>query len=185
MNTYKKSKNSGFTLLEVMVVVGIISVVIGIAVPNIISWLPKYRLKSAARDIISFMQEVKLEAIKTNTTLEIIFDNSGTPGFYYLDLDGNGTHDPGEQRINLSSYLSGVSFGSGSAVNDWKKPTPDPITSSVNFSGSVKLRFSGRGMSNTPGTVFINNKDNDICYAITVLTTGAINTRKWTGTTWP
>ena len=170
MNTYKKSKNSGFTLLEVMVVVGIISVVIGIAVPNIISWLPKYRLKSAARDIISFMQEVKLEAIKTNTTREIIFDNSNSGT---LKLNGG-------REIDLSSYLSGVSFGSGSAVNNWDG---DAITSSVTFHVN-KLRFSASGMSNTPGTVFINNKDNDICYAITVLMTGGINTRKWTGTAW-
>ncbi|NWH06707.1 GspH/FimT family pseudopilin [Desulfobacter latus] len=182
MNTYKKNKNSGFTLLEVMVVTGIISVIIGIAVPNVIAWLPKYRLKSAARDIISFMQEVKLEAIKTNTTLEIIFDNSGTPGYYYLDLNKDGNHDPGEQRVNLSGYLSGVSFGSGSATNNWETP-PNPITSSVTFNVN-KLRFSARGMSNTPGTVFINNKNNDICYAVTVLTTGSINIRKWTGTAW-
>lgn len=181
MHTHKKNKNSGFTLLEVMITVAIIAVVTSIAVPNIIDWFPKYRLKNAARDIVSFMQLVKLEAIKTNTSLDIIFDNSGAPGFYYLDLDQDGNYDPGEQRTNLSDYGSGVSFGSGNAINNWAGTA---ITNSVTFGGNV-LDFTARGMSTPPsGSVYVNNGNADICYAITVLETGSIIIREWTGTTW-
>ncbi|MBW2327070.1 MAG: prepilin-type N-terminal cleavage/methylation domain-containing protein, partial [Deltaproteobacteria bacterium] len=40
-------KNSGFTLIELLVVIVVVGIFVAIGVPNFMSWLPKYRLKSA------------------------------------------------------------------------------------------------------------------------------------------
>ena len=171
---------SGFTLIEMMIVVVIISVLVGISLPNIISWLPKYRLKNATRDLVSFMQKIKMEAVKDNGSLEIIFNSSSSPGFYYRDFDNDGTWDAGEERVDLGDYKSGIDYGSGNASKNWDG---ESIAETISFTSAL-LRFSARGMSNTPGTVFLDNKNSDICYAVTVLTTGVINVREWTGTIW-
>lgn len=183
MKRIKSHNNSAFTLMEVMIVVAIIGIVVSLAVPNVIAWLPKYRLKNATRDMVSFMRSVKIEAVKTNTSQEIIFDNSISPGFYYLDSDRNGAYDLGERRVNFADYNSGVGFGSGNATNQWGTGTTPTITNPITFNTNL-LRFSSRGMSNTGGTIFIDNKNKDICYSITVLTTGSINIREWTGSSW-
>ncbi len=171
---------SGFTLIEVMIVVVIISVLVGIAIPDIISWLPKYRLKNATRDLVSFMQKTKMEAVKNNSSLEIIFNSSSSPGFYYLDSDEDSSWDVGEERLFLGDYKSGIDYGSGSASKNWDD---ESISKVISFPSAL-LRFSARGMSNSWGTVFLENKNSDICFAITVLATGSINVREWTGTTW-
>ena len=175
MKQKKADSHSGFTLLEMMVVVAIITVSVGLALPNLMAWLPNYRLKNAARDMISFMQQAKMEAIKTNTSLTIFFDDSETPGFYYLELDGLNGYTGGDRRINFSDYKSGVDFGSGSAKTNWSGNNPDNR-------GSVL--FSSRGMSFGSGTIYIENENEDVCYAITVQATGSIKLWQWTGSRW-
>ena len=69
-------KNSGYTLIELMAVIGIIAIVTGIVVPNVISWLPKYRLNSGAEEIQSTLQLARLGAIKQNMSATVAFDTA-------------------------------------------------------------------------------------------------------------
>lgn len=61
----------GFTLIELMIVVAVIAIMTGVAIPAIISWLPNYRLKAASRELYSNMHRAKLEAIKQNNTVKM------------------------------------------------------------------------------------------------------------------
>jgi prepilin-type N-terminal cleavage/methylation domain-containing protein len=67
-------KNTGFSLLELMVVIGIIAILSTIAVPGIIGWLPKHRVGSAARDVKSTLEFARSNAIKTNRDVRVEFD---------------------------------------------------------------------------------------------------------------
>ncbi|MBF0379269.1 MAG: GspH/FimT family pseudopilin [Desulfamplus sp.] len=176
-----KSRNSAFTLTEVMVVIAIVSVLASIAIPNIIEWLPEQRLKSAARDVVSIMQEAKLEAIKQNRTITLFFNTSVSPGYYFFDTDNDNTYDAGEKRIMIADYKSGINFGSGAAANNWSGISVP--SNGVSFGGN-RCSFTSRGFSNTLGTVYLENKNNDICFAITVTATGLINLRKYNGAAW-
>jgi len=64
-------KRSGFTLIELVVVIAVLGILTAVGVPNFLSWLPKYRLKTAARDLYSNMQLAKLSAIKNNAEQRI------------------------------------------------------------------------------------------------------------------
>ena len=44
-------KKSGFTLIELIIVIGMISLLTSIAIPAVMKWLPNYRLKAAVRDL--------------------------------------------------------------------------------------------------------------------------------------
>jgi prepilin-type N-terminal cleavage/methylation domain-containing protein len=41
---------SGFTMIEVLIVIVILAILMSIAIPGFSRWLPNYRLKGAARD---------------------------------------------------------------------------------------------------------------------------------------
>jgi type IV fimbrial biogenesis protein FimT len=94
----------GFTMVELMIAMGIIAIMAAIAVPSIISWLPNYRLKAAASEMISNFQKAKLEAVKRNTDVVITFTkaNATQAGSYQIFVDdnpGNGAFDAGERVL--------------------------------------------------------------------------------------
>ena len=168
---HHRNSQGGLTVLELMIAVGIIGILTAIAVPSIINWLPNYSLKAAARDLVLNMQKARMQAVKENKKIKIRFDSSIKPGFYYFDTDNNKHYTRGEYRIDLSSYGSGVDYGTGNAALNWNGD---------NCTQAGYISFNSRGTSNS-GTIYIQNKNNDICYAISVRISGSIRLRKYNG----
>ena len=67
-------KDTGFSIFELMVVIGIMAILSTIAVPGIIHWLPKHRVGVAARDVKSTLEFARSNAIKRNRVVRVDFD---------------------------------------------------------------------------------------------------------------
>ena len=98
-------KNSGFTVIELIIVIGMISILSAIAIPSLMKWMPNYRLKAEARNLYSDMQKAKIEAIKRKQDVLISFvtgtyDPDGQIGSYEVfvhnDTNNDGNYDSGE-----------------------------------------------------------------------------------------
>ena len=66
-----RSKKSGFTTMELMVVIAIIAILAAIAVPNLVGWIPKRKLGSAARDVLSTVESARLTAVRNRVSVGI------------------------------------------------------------------------------------------------------------------
>ena len=66
-------KNSGFTIWELMVVIGIVAIMSALAMPSYIQWLPKYRAGAASRDVLSTLEYARINAIRTNANVNVSY----------------------------------------------------------------------------------------------------------------
>ena len=161
-------KNSGFTLVELIIVIAIIAILATIAVPAAINgWLPNYRLKAATRNLYSNLQKARLEAVKRNIDVIVIFAPAtpvpgGQVGTYQIFVDdtpANGAFDAGELIIAQTGMPRNTSLYSS--------------TFTEHTTG-----FNSRGLpwKHHWGTVQLQNS-NSRFYKIAIQSTGSMRTK--------
>lgn len=62
---------SGFSMMEVMVVVAILGIVLAVAIPNFTSLINSNRLSAAANEFVASFQEARSEAIRLNRQVSL------------------------------------------------------------------------------------------------------------------
>lgn len=189
----------GFSLIELFVVMIIVGILASIAIPGFSVWLPKYRLRVAAKGLYSDLQLAKLTAVKQNATSAVIFDTSTSPGKYFICSDpganGNwdgpaamGGDDTSIKTVELSKYGSGVDYGAGNATDDIPgggAPPADVITYTTPTDVAL---FSPSGTMINPGAsgsyVYLSNDQGSTYGVGTPSIAGAVILRKWNGNAW-
>ncbi len=138
------NNSKGFTLMELMVVVGIVAILVSIAVPNFKTWVEHQRLSASVRTIHSLFQTSRMEAIKEGQNVVVDFPNSG--GYMaFVDNDGDRVADTGERVIASGTfpnhiYFDGVGFHlNGGALANERKTHFDSRGLTVGRSGEVAL----------------------------------------------
>ncbi|WP_447963494.1 GspH/FimT family pseudopilin [Nitrospira sp. Ecomares 2.1] len=88
----------GFTLTELIIVLGIIGVVLMLAQTWLVSQLPHWRLNGATRQVTSDLLGAKMKAVVERNRQRVFFQDSHR--YELLDDDNNnGKSDPGEHLV--------------------------------------------------------------------------------------
>ena len=83
----------------------LIGIMMAIAVPSYISWLPRHRLQTSVRQIYDDLNLAKIRAVKDNTVAVILFKPASNDYDIFLDTSGNWAYDGGEPLIRQSASL--------------------------------------------------------------------------------
>ena len=71
-------RESGFTLIEIMVVVAIVGVMASIAIPNFTQWQTRNRLHQATAEVASQLTMARMVAMNRNRSVDVTIQDSGT-----------------------------------------------------------------------------------------------------------
>lgn len=134
-------RKPGFTIVELITTIAVFAILSSIAIPAISSWLPDYRIKSAARNIASHVQLARMKAISTNRNYGINFDVSNHSYQMYRNDPVSGW-TPGGSAKYLSShndvFFNEVTFSHNTLPDDIMVFRPDGCLDN-SVSGGVYL----------------------------------------------
>ena len=136
----------GVTLLELIIVMVIIAIAAGFIVPGIGAWLPNYRLRSSARDIVSTMRTAQMKAVSTNLIYRVSFTLPAGYVLQYIDTGGNLQTEGVTQTLPPGVSISAITIAGNNAVFN---------PNSTSSSGSLTLqnsKGSQRRLTLTPST---------------------------------
>ena len=70
-----RANKRGFSLIELMVVIAIVSVLMSLGIPAFINYLHNVRLRVAAESFLSGIQSARAEAIRLNSNVQFLLTN--------------------------------------------------------------------------------------------------------------
>ena len=72
-------RNSGFTLIELMVTIAVLAIIVSIAAPSISTQLANQRVKSTTSTLVNALKEAKVESVIRRQNLTLSYNNTSTP----------------------------------------------------------------------------------------------------------
>lgn len=93
-----RRRNSGFTLLELLVTLAVAAVLLGLAFPSLVATINRNRLSGGANELMAALQYARSEAIKRNARIDVcrsvdqVTCSGGSgpwPGWVVVAADGN------------------------------------------------------------------------------------------------
>jgi len=138
----RRMTNDGFTLVELIIVLAIVTLVLGFSIPWFSQLSSGHRLKAAAREVSGVLQVARSYAISLGQRHDVVFEVTGSSsnasaGRYYIeDASGAIVEKP-------FALPSGVSFAAPEGEGD-------PVT----FEGD-RISFSSTGAGLEGGTVWV------------------------------
>lgn len=156
---------NGYSLVEVLFVLGVTATLSGIAVPHILAALDELRTQGAVRYMSSRLQRTRMQALVRSSNVAMRFTRDGSAVSYAIYADGNGNGvlardiDRGVDReIQASERLPdnfyGVEFGTLAGLPAADASSAPPGTDPIRLGSSDMVSFTALGTS-TSGSLYI------------------------------
>ena len=101
----------GFTLLELLCTLGVLSLLVAIALPRISAALPGLLVDQAARRLVSDLELARVKAVNRNTRVRTICELAAAQ--YRIEIESEGRFDP---EGGARTFPSGVAFDAASST---------------------------------------------------------------------
>lgn len=126
---------SGFSLLEMMIVIIIVGVLAAIGIPSFSSWKEKQAVSNATNALLSHMKQARNLALAENRSVRITFSSSA----YTFDADTTGSCGPcRDEAIGYSQFSSNLAISPTTVRTFTSRGTVNSGTITLTASGQSK-----------------------------------------------
>lgn len=146
---HRSKQVSGFTLIELMVAIGILAVLVSLGIPSFNSFIQKTRLEAAVSDLSDALKYARSEAIQRNTTIDVDPEDAGYSAGWVVEDDA--LNPPELLRVHDQSFHSDISLVCGGIDCD------------------ETLEFTGRGTATSASFTLKHKVSGDTRYICVML----------------
>ena len=138
-----KTGPRGFSLIEMLVVIGILAITAIVTIPNVIAWRSGMQFRAAVNELRNDLESAKTRAVKENAKVTVAFDP--TAGQYRMTYP-----DQDNQIILLKSQTlpAGVRIASGNNTSFSSRGTADTgtivLANQQGQTKSISISFIGK-----------------------------------------
>jgi Tfp pilus assembly protein FimT len=178
-----RSRESGFTMIEVVVVSAVAMITIGLAAPALTGAMQHYQFNTDVQQLATTIRNARFKAVSTNNTIRVRLNCPSQGQMRVVQLTNNAGIDNATDRCDLSAYpYPGTT---PTTLND------GPVLlmgTSINFPedvDSIQISPTGRMVPLTgcpgcsagspPFVLNVRDERNDLQRSLTVTTGGAVN----------
>ena len=145
------SNAQGFSVIELVIALGIVLIMSAVALPSISRTLKTYQLNDAAEQLAGIVKFTRFEAIRRNSAISCVNAENGAnaPATIWSDDNGDGAVQPGERQITLSNARTLVPAGSVPGVGSLATAIGAGVLTAVNPAAG-NVTFDQRGGTAPP-----------------------------------
>jgi Tfp pilus assembly protein FimT len=113
---HRPAADAGYSMIELVVVVGLIIVMAAVAIPNIAGYMKTFKLRGATQEVSGELQVARNKAIVKNTNRGVAFAILDANSYRINVLDDDGIPATGAGLMTLRDLPQGVFFVAASTT---------------------------------------------------------------------
>ena len=141
MHSYK-NRQSGFSLMELVLVVSIMLVIAAIAAPSLTIMMENYRLDMSGHAVASLLVQTRLQAVRNNVPAYVQYNNALTPNEAYITSDPATPYSVGLPDVAIASASFNTNPPDHKQLDDLLRNGNNGVTAEI---GTV-IGFNARGL---------------------------------------
>jgi type IV fimbrial biogenesis protein FimT len=137
-----KTRQSGFTLFELMIALAMVGILVGVAAPSFNNWGRQTRVVTAQNDFVTALNYARSEAVRRSRLVTVC----STTGFTACDSSA-GAFASGWMAFTDNLGSGQGTLGSGEEIlQTWRGPGDDSVSFTSTGTDSAWITFTGTGL---------------------------------------